>query len=137
MNNDNLQKFEWGTIEWIYEPGDNQYNLMNIGTINVYPYKRQNKHVHYSDEQLIYVLSGSGKQIINEKVTNIKPGMIFHMNPGDMHETINDGKDNLVELLISIPIKIDNEEMLHRKQKMIPSNGKKYNFNQTGDSRLL
>lgn len=129
MNNDNLQKFEWGTIEWIYEPGDNQYNLMNIGTINVFPYKRQNKHVHYSDEQLIYVLSGSGKQIINEKVTNIKPGMIFHMNPGDMHETINDGKDNLVELLISIPIKIDNEEMLHRKQKMLPSNGKKFNFN--------
>jgi mannose-6-phosphate isomerase-like protein (cupin superfamily)/signal transduction histidine kinase len=113
---DQLQEFEWGTIEWIYMPGSNPYTVMNIGTVRIRPGNRQNKHVHYSDEQLLYILSGSGRQIINDEINTIGPGMIFHMNPGDMHETINTGSEDLVELLISIPVDLDQEQYLSRSQ---------------------
>ncbi|OPL08870.1 MAG: hypothetical protein AVO33_08105 [delta proteobacterium ML8_F1] len=102
------QEFDWGTIEWIYEPQDNPYNVMHIGIIKMAPGKRQNKHVHYSDEQLLYVLSGRGQQVMNDELQDLGPGMIFHMNPGDMHETINNGDEDLVELLISIPVNLNN-----------------------------
>ena len=116
MKNDRLQKFEWGTIEWIYESGKNPYTAMDIGIISINPGERQNKHVHYSDEQLIYVISGSGRQIINNEVSDLKQGMVFHMNPGDMHETINTGSDKLVELLISIPVNFDDKQIINRKK---------------------
>jgi signal transduction histidine kinase len=37
------------------------------------------------------------------------------MEPGDMHETINDGPEDLVELLISIPIDFDEDQLIERK----------------------
>lgn len=129
MNADRLQKFEWGTIEWIYEPGNNPYTVMNIGTIRIFPKMRQNKHVHYSDEQLLYVLSGSGKQIINNQVARLQPGMIFHMDPGDMHETINDGNEDLVELLISIPVNFENGKMTGRNHQTHSENRLGDDFN--------
>ncbi|MCD6435513.1 MAG: histidine kinase [Clostridiales bacterium] len=112
---DQIQYFEWGSIRWIYMPEKHIYTVMNIGIITLKKGKRQNKHVHYSDEQLLYVISGSGHQIINEDITELKSGMIFHMEPGDMHETINDGSEDLVELLISIPIDFDDFQLTECK----------------------
>jgi len=108
---DRIQRFEWGTIEWIYEPQNNPYNVMHIGIIRMAPGMRQNKHVHYSDEQLLYVLSGRGQQVMNDEKQALGSGMIFHMNPGDMHETINTGEEDLVELLISIPVNLKKDPM--------------------------
>lgn len=114
---DKVQRFEWGHIDWIYMPDSNPYTVMNIGTITVKPGCRQNKHVHYSDEQLLYVLSGEGIQILNEDKVSLKPGMIFHMDPGDMHETVNTGTEDLVELLISIPVDLDQDPNLERYRR--------------------
>lgn len=107
MDISKVQEFEWGQIEWMYEPENELYTVMNIGIITIFPRKSQKIHVHYGDEQLIYVLSGIGKQSINGKVSETKEGMIFHMNPGDMHDAENTGDENLVEILISIPVNIE------------------------------
>lgn len=55
----NIQSFEWGQVEWIYEPDFNRsLNTMSIGITTIFPNRRQNKHMHYGNEQVIYVLSG-------------------------------------------------------------------------------
>jgi len=98
----NTQYFEWGYIEWIYEP-DNFLNSMYIGISTVLPNRKHNKHIHYGDEQFLYVLSGIGKQLIGDKVSMIGAGSLFHIEAGSAHETINLGNEPMVQLLISIP----------------------------------
>ena len=100
----NMQYFEWGYIEWIYEPDPKStLNSMSIGITTILPNKRQNKHIHYGDEQFIYVLSGEGIQLIGNKVSEMKPRQIYHMEAGTIHETINNRDVPIKHLLISIP----------------------------------
>lgn len=99
-----IQYFDWGSIEWIYEPDSNNYNgKMYIGISTILPGKRQHEHIHYGDEQLLYVLSGYGRQLIDNKLSIKEPGALFHIEPGSVHESINTGNEPIRELLISIP----------------------------------
>lgn len=111
-----MQYFDWGHIEWKYEPEEgNSSSIMHIGIITIFPGKRQTKHVHYGDEQFIYVLSGKGEQLIDAASNSIEPGASFHIEAGAAHETINTGHEPIVELLISIPANYEAGMMLQRK----------------------
>jgi len=125
---DNIQYFDWGQIEWIHEPEKSNFkSVMNIGIVTIFSGKRQNKHIHYGDEQVIYVLSGKGEQIIGNKTSTMKPGSIFHIQAGSTHETINYGEDHLKELLISIPVNHEQEIFLkNRKERLENENDKIY-----------
>ncbi|HWR61397.1 MAG TPA: histidine kinase, partial [Clostridia bacterium] len=108
MKKSNVQHLDWGRIEWIYEPEyDNSTNIMHIGITTLFPGMRQTRHVHYGDEQFLYVLSGKGHQLIGDEVTIIEPGSNCHIEAGSVHETINMGNEPLVQLLISIPANFD------------------------------
>jgi mannose-6-phosphate isomerase-like protein (cupin superfamily)/ligand-binding sensor protein len=104
----NTQYFEWGHIEWIYEPDPgSSKNNMSIGITTILPNMKQNKHIHYGDEQFIYVLSGEGIQLIGSKISEMKPKQIYHMEAGTIHETINNRDVPIKHLLISIPASYD------------------------------
>jgi quercetin dioxygenase-like cupin family protein/ligand-binding sensor protein len=106
----NMQSFDWGHIEWIYEPEPgSSINKMSIGITTILPNKRQNKHIHYGDEQFIYVLSGEGIQLIGNRVSEMKPKQIYHMEAGTVHETINNREMPIKHLLISIPAGYDEQ----------------------------
>lgn len=128
MKKENVQVFDWGRIEWIHDAEkNNSRNVMNIGIVTILPKKRQNRHIHYGDEQLIYGLDGQGEQIIGDKISVLKPGSIFHIEAGSTHETINEGEEPLRELLISIPVNYEQELFLKtRKQKIENDNEKIY-----------
>ncbi|CAK7077120.1 histidine kinase [Tissierella sp.] len=100
-----IQYFDWGNIEWIYEPDTkNSINIMHIGISTILPGKRQKEHIHYGDEQLLYVLSGQGQQLIGKELSIKEPGSLFHIDAGSVHEAINAGEEPIKELLISIPV---------------------------------
>ena len=104
----NMQYFDWGYIEWIYEPDfNNSFNNMSIGITTILPHKRQNKHIHYGNEQFIYVLSGEGIQLIGDEISEMKPRQIYHMEAGIIHETINQGDKPIRHLLIAIPVQYE------------------------------
>lgn len=99
------QYFEWGNIEWMYEPDtNNPISRMHIGISTILPGKRQKEHIHYGDEQLLYVLSGRGEQIVENILSIKEPGSMFHINAGSIHEAINTGEEPIKELLISVPV---------------------------------
>lgn len=104
----NMQYFHWGYIEWIYEPDlNNSINNMSIGITTILPRRRQNRHIHYGNEQFIYVLSGEGSQLIGDKITEMKPKQIYHMEAGIIHETINHGDEPIKHILIAIPVQYE------------------------------
>lgn len=121
MKKDNIQHFDWGQIEWIYEPEyGNSTNIMHIGITTLFSGMRQTKHVHYGDEQFLYVLSGRGHQLIGDEVTIIETGTNCHIEAGSVHETINIGNEPLVQLLISIPANFESKLFLHIRSESLP-----------------
>jgi len=83
------QDFEWGTINWIYEP--NEKSNMVIGHVTFYPFKVQGKHMHTGDEQVIYTISGQGEHWINNKYYPLLPGNFYHIPPYAEHDIRNTG----------------------------------------------
>ncbi|MCD6435166.1 MAG: cupin domain-containing protein, partial [Clostridiales bacterium] len=78
------QDFEWGTINWIYEP--NEKSNMVIAHVTFYPYKVQGKHMHTGDEQVIYTISGQGEHWINNDYYPLLPGNYYHIPPYAEHD---------------------------------------------------
>lgn len=127
MGNSNTQFFDWGQVEWIYEPENtNSSNVMNIGIYTILPGKGQKRHIHYGDEQLLYVLSGKGKQLIGDLTSIKETGSLFHIEAGSSHETINIGEEPLRELVISIPANYESKLFSENKEKQLNGNRKKY-----------
>jgi quercetin dioxygenase-like cupin family protein/ligand-binding sensor protein len=104
MNEHITKDFDWGRIEWLYEPQtEDTSNLISIGLQTILPGKMQTQHIHHGDEQVLYVLSGTGRQAINGRESLKSSGSIFHIVAGSVHETENTGDAPLRELIISIP----------------------------------
>jgi uncharacterized cupin superfamily protein len=78
--------------------------LKNIGIhlISIAPGDKSTEfHTHRYEEEAIYVLSGNGTEVIGEKTEKIGPGdFIGFPGGGVAHETVNDGTEPLVCLVI-------------------------------------
>lgn len=97
-----VQYLDWGRIEWIYEPEAGSADHLRVGISVMNGYAVQPSHLHYGDEQFMYILSGYGRQKINGEESVIEPGEFFHVSPGMAHESQNDGEEPIVKLLVSI-----------------------------------
>ncbi|MBI1996462.1 MAG: cupin domain-containing protein [Deltaproteobacteria bacterium] len=78
--------------------------LKNIGIhlISIAPGDKSTEfHTHRYEEEAIYVLSGRGTEVIGEATHQIGPGdFVGFPAAGAAHETINDGTEPLVCLVI-------------------------------------
>ena len=81
-----------------------EVGLKNIGIhlISIAPGDKSTEfHTHRYEEEAIYVLSGRGTAVIGETAQKIGPGdFIGFLAGGTAHETINDGTEPLVCLVI-------------------------------------
>lgn len=103
-----IQNYKWGYIDWLTDQERTTSEIMDIGIVTILPGKSQEKHIHYGDEQWLYVLSGSGTTFIDNEESKITKGNLLHIAAGSVHEAYNTGEESLVELLISIPKQFDN-----------------------------
>lgn len=99
-----IQEFEWGYVEWFDECIDS----LNIGISHVKCGAVQRPHIHYENEQWIYVLQGVGKHMIDEEERKVQAGDNLYLPFNCIHSTSNLGDSPLVELVISSPRKNSN-----------------------------
>lgn len=98
-----IQYLDWGRIEWICEPESGSSDHLRVGISVMNPHSWQPCHLHYGDEQFMYIMSGRGWQKIGDSESLVEPGKYFHISSGMSHESRNDGDEPLVKLLVSIP----------------------------------
>lgn len=110
-----IQKLDWGSIEWIFEPQAGSQDSMRVGISHMPPGAVQPRHIHSGDEQLMYFLSGRGTQSIGDQESPIEPGTICHISPGMSHEAVNSGPDEIVKLLVSVPASINTKRPIMRE----------------------
>ncbi len=114
---DSIQKTSWGQVEWLTEGKNSQ--AMSIGVVSIDPKVRQEPHIHYENEQFIYILQGDGLDVVDGVSRLIHPGMFYYLPPNITHETVNTGAIPLRHLMVSVSTVFqgaavpDNQEVLH------------------------
>lgn len=53
-------------------------------------------HKHETNSEIIYILSGKGKTILDDKTEEISEGMVHYCEKGHTHSLINDSNENLI-----------------------------------------
>ena len=98
--------FDWGTIKWLSEPRVTDTGRFSAGIVVLEPGKGHTRHNHPGVEEVLYVISGEGVQMVDdggEVRRRIASGTMIHI-PADMyHETINTGWKPLEIMAIYCP----------------------------------
>jgi oxalate decarboxylase/phosphoglucose isomerase-like protein (cupin superfamily) len=98
--------FDWGTIKWLSEPNVTTTDRFSAGVVLLEPGKGHTRHNHPGVEEILYVISGEGNQMVDdggEIWHPISVGDMIHI-PADMyHATINTGWEALKMMAIYCP----------------------------------
>lgn len=100
------QIFDWGTIKWLSEPLVTSTERFTMGVVLLQPGKGHTRHNHPGTEEILYVVSGQGNQMIDidgEKWKAIEAGDLVHIPPDVYHATINTGWEPLKLIAIYAP----------------------------------
>lgn len=101
------QIFDWGRLSWLSEPRVTAAEKFSTGLVVMDPGKGHDRHNHPGCEEILYVLSGKGRQVVELEGGRIErevgPGHLIHIPPNVYHSTINIGKDPLHVLAVYAP----------------------------------
>jgi oxalate decarboxylase/phosphoglucose isomerase-like protein (cupin superfamily) len=101
-----MQVFDWGTIKWLSEPRVTNTERFTMGVVLLQPGKGHERHNHPGTEEILYVVSGQGNQMIDidgEKWQPVNAGDLVHIPPDMFHATINTGWEPLKLIAVYAP----------------------------------
>jgi oxalate decarboxylase/phosphoglucose isomerase-like protein (cupin superfamily) len=102
------QVFDWGTIKWLSEVRVTGCRNSSGGVVILDPGKGHARHNHPGSEEILFVISGEGDQMVEDDEGN---AMYRHIRAGDMvfvpdsvfHGTENSGWEPLRLLAVYSP----------------------------------
>ena len=100
-----VQSFDWGVIKWYVTPDDQPGANLTFGEVVLLPGKGHDRHNHPESEEILYVLSGGGEQMLDdgEHRFQIKAGDTVYVPTAMFHSTLNTGWQPLTLLAIYNP----------------------------------
>jgi oxalate decarboxylase/phosphoglucose isomerase-like protein (cupin superfamily) len=86
------QTFEWGAIKWFVTPELTEGAGITFGEVVLQPGRGHDRHNHHESEEILYVLSGEGEQMLDDREPfAVKPGDTIYVPTGVFHSTRNTG----------------------------------------------
>jgi len=86
------QSFEWGAITWFVAPGVTEGAVLSFGEVVLLPGLGHDRHNHPESEEILYVLSGGGMQMIDDgEPFTVSPGDTIYVPTAIYHSTLNTG----------------------------------------------
>lgn len=96
--------FDWGTIKFLSELAVTGAERFSFGMVILNPGKGHDSHTHPGVEEIIFVMSGVGEQMIDgQGPVKVGPGDCFHIPPDVVHSTINTGWEPMRLLVVYAP----------------------------------
>ena len=90
------QVFAWGRLRWLSEPRVTEAQRFSTGIVSLSPGKGLERHNHPGVEEILYVVSGRGRQMVEidgkPLERDIAAGTLVHIPPDVYHSTVNTGK---------------------------------------------
>ena len=98
------QTFDWGAIKWFVTPSATPGAVMTFGEVVVMPGGGHARHNHPDAEEILYVLSGEGEQMVDDgEPFPVCAGDTIYVPTGVYHSTMNTGWTPLRLLAIYNP----------------------------------
>jgi oxalate decarboxylase/phosphoglucose isomerase-like protein (cupin superfamily) len=98
------QTFEWGAIKWFVTPARTEGAQMAFGEVVLLPGLGHDRHNHPESEEILYILSGEGMQMLDEgEPFPVKAGDTIYVPTAVYHSTRNIGWEPLRLLAIYNP----------------------------------
>ncbi|MEA2522985.1 MAG: hypothetical protein QOF73_212 [Thermomicrobiales bacterium] len=86
------QTFDWGAIKWFVTPTTTPGAGITFGEVVVLPGSGHSRHNHPDAEELLYVISGEGEQMVDDgEPFPIRAGDTIYIPLGIYHSTLNTG----------------------------------------------
>ncbi len=96
--------FDWGFIKWLVSPATIQAANVTLGEVILLPGKGHERHNHPQSEEILYVLSGEGMQMLNDGTPfPVKAGDTIYVPTAMFHSTMNTGWEPLRLLALYNP----------------------------------
>lgn len=92
-----------GLHHWLSKPGLTDAEQLTMCRVYMPPGEGHQFHRHPALEEIIYVISGTAEQWVEEEKRLLGPGEIAHIPKDVIHATYNGGDDTLVFLAILSP----------------------------------
>jgi oxalate decarboxylase/phosphoglucose isomerase-like protein (cupin superfamily) len=86
------QTFDWGVIKWMVAPGVTEGAALSFGEVILLPGQGHERHNHPKSEEVLYVLSGEGLQMLNDaEPFPVHAGDVIYVPTAAYHSTLNTG----------------------------------------------
>jgi len=86
------QTFDWGAIKWFVTPELTEGAGITFGEVVLQPGRGHDRHNHPESEEILYVLSGEGEQMLDDREPfAVKSGDTIYVPTGVFHSTRNTG----------------------------------------------
>ena len=89
--------FDWGQLALTVAPEVNDAKRFSGGVVDLPPGKGHTRHNHPGAEEIIFVISGNGEQMVEDEagkpiVRQVGPGCTVYVPESRFHSTQNTGK---------------------------------------------
>ena len=102
--------FDWGLIKWFVAPGQTPGANLTFGEVVLLPGEGHSRHNHPKAEEILYVLSGNGQQMVaDEPAFPIAPGDTIYIPTAVYHSTVNTGWEPLRLIALYNPVGAEND----------------------------
>jgi oxalate decarboxylase/phosphoglucose isomerase-like protein (cupin superfamily) len=96
--------FDWGVIKWFVSPDQTAGAKITFGEVILLPGEGHVRHNHPQSEEILYVLSGIGEQMVDDRPPfAVRPGDTIYIPTAVYHSTINTGWEPLRLLALYNP----------------------------------
>lgn len=96
--------FDWGTVKILSEPEITNAKNFSFGMVVLAPGKGHERHNHPGSEEIIFVMSGEGEQMVDDRpAVKVGPGASIFIPADIYHSTVNTGWEPLRLLVVYAP----------------------------------
>ena len=121
--------FDWGRLSLTVAPEVNGAERFSGGVVDLPPGKGHTRHNHPGAEEIIFVISGHGEQMVEDEkgnpvVAKVGPGCTIYVPESRFHSTLNTGDGPMQLFVVYSPA---GPELVLRELpdfRLIPAGGK-------------
>jgi oxalate decarboxylase/phosphoglucose isomerase-like protein (cupin superfamily) len=96
--------FDWGKVKILSEPMLTGAERFSFGMVVLEPGKGHARHNHPGAEEIIFVMSGEGEQMIDDQPPiHVRPGACIYIPADIYHSTLNTGWEPMRLLIVYAP----------------------------------
>ena len=107
-----VDELPWGPHDWLVRPGLAAAEGLLLVRVRMPAGKAHQFHRHPELEEIIYVISGTAEQWVEEECRLLGPGEAAHIPKNVVHGTYNNSAEPLVFLAILSPAHFDGPALI-------------------------